>query len=93
MIFLVCYDLTKKKPEFDYEVLWNELKRLDAHRVQESVWIVELSGTVKQAFDRFKRFVHGDDRLWVSSVRSNEYWYTQAYPGTNAWLGRHKAVA
>ena len=27
-IYFVAYDLTKKKPEFDYEILWNELKRL-----------------------------------------------------------------
>jgi len=86
MIYLLTYDLVKKKPEFDYEILWAELKRLNAHRVQESVWLINLNNTAKEVVEHFAKFVHADDRLWVSSVRKDQHWYRNALKGTTDWL-------
>jgi len=85
-IYVFAYDLVKKKPEFDYEILWAELKRLGAHRVQESLWIVNLANSAKEVAEHFGRYMHSDDRIWVSSVRRGEHWYKNAMAGTNSWL-------
>lgn len=86
MIYLFSYDLMKKKPEFDYEVLWAELKRLKAFRVQESVWLINLTNSAKEVVEHFQGFVHANDKLWASSVRKGEHWYVNATAGTTAWL-------
>jgi CRISPR/Cas system-associated endoribonuclease Cas2 len=36
--YLISYDL--RKPDYDYEPLYDELKKLKATRVQKSVWVL-----------------------------------------------------
>ena len=36
--YLVSYDL--RKPDYDYQPLYDELEKLGANRVQESVWML-----------------------------------------------------
>jgi hypothetical protein len=85
-IYLLTYDLTKKKPEFDYEILWDELKRLGAVRIQESVWLLNADNTAAELRDHFVSFIHDDDLLWISGVFKSWFAYTKARAGTNAWL-------
>jgi CRISPR/Cas system-associated endoribonuclease Cas2 len=85
-VYLLTYDLTKKKPEFDYQILWDELKRLDAVRIQESVWLLNVNNTAAELRDHFKSFTHDDDLLWVSGVYKDRFAYTKVRTGTNAWL-------
>ena len=78
--------LINERSGYDYEPLWAELKRLKAHRVQYSLWLVNLSYTAEQVVNHFKKFVDKDDRLWASQVREAEHWFVNAKGGTNAWL-------
>lgn len=80
--FVVTYDLIKRK---DYQTLWDELKRLGAHRALESFWLVSVSNTGKELLEHLKQYVDNDDRLWVSEL-TRSHWYTKAKGGTNEWL-------
>lgn len=87
MIYLLAYDLVNEpKGTFDYQPLWDELKRLGAFRTQYSLWLVNSNNTAQQLVEHFKKFIDKDDRLWVTSVRKNEHWYINAIGGTNKWL-------
>ena len=92
-IYTFSYDLVNENGGYDYEPLWSELKRLGGHRVQQSSWLLNLNKTPKEVIDHFKALTDSDDRLWVSSVRSKEYWYTNAMSGTNDWLKQNKPTA
>lgn len=80
--YTVSYDLIKRK---DYPELWGELERLGAHRTQDSYWLLSASNTAKEVHDHLKRYVDGDDRLWVSELTRNHH-FSNAKPGTNNWL-------
>ncbi len=84
--YLVIYDLVNKKSEPEYQTLWDELKRLGAHRTQYSAWLVSLNNTPKEVVDHFKQFVHADDRIMVTRVRPSEHHYVNAIGGTNKWF-------
>ena len=84
--FLVIYDLVNRKSESEYEELWNELKRLGAHRTQYSSWLVSLNNTPKEIVEHFKQFVHSDDRIMVTRLRAGENYYINAIGGTNRWF-------
>lgn len=86
-VYLVAYDLVDEaRSSFSYQPLWDELRRLDAHRVQYSLWLVTLSNTPREVADHFKQFMDRNDRVWVSTVRKSEYWFANAMSGTNKWL-------
>lgn len=88
-IYLLTYDLLKEPDSEDYKPLWAELKRLGGHKVQYSVWLLDLTNdTAKQVHDHFKGYVDSNDRLWVSELVSN-YWCSNAISGTNDWLAAH----
>lgn len=83
--FTLSYDLIKNK---DYKLLIDELKRLGAHRSQESFWLMAYNGTAKGLHDHLRNFMDGDDKLWVSELTRNHH-YTQANSGTNAWIAQN----
>ncbi len=86
-IYTLTYDLINENGSSnDYQELWNELERLNAHRVTESFWLINLGNTPKEVIEHFKSFTDKDDRLWVSSLRKNESWFINAKRGTNKWL-------
>lgn len=89
-VYLVAYDLLKEKAgTHDYEPLWNELKRLGAHKTQYSLWLVNLNDTPRQVVDHFKRFTDENDRILVSQVNPRQFWYVNAIAGTNDWLSKN----
>ena len=83
--YTVSYDLIKKK---DYQLLWDELERLGAHRTQESYWLIAVNNTAQELHNHLKSFIDADDRIWVSELTKN-YWYSNAKAGTNDWLKRN----
>ena len=85
-IYALAYDLIAEKDGQDYKPLWAELKRLGAHRVQYSLWLLNLNNTAREVIAHFKQFVDANDALWVSSVRRGEYSFSNARTGTNEWL-------
>jgi hypothetical protein len=64
-VYLLAYDLVKEKKnaEHDYQILWDELKRLEAHRTQLSVWLISVDNTPQELLEHFKGFVDYNDRL------------------------------
>ena len=86
-IFVFGYDLVNEQgSSADYQELWDELERLGAHRIQESLWVVNLDNTAKEVVDHFKNFVDDNDRLWASVVTPRQYHYVGAKAGTNNWF-------
>jgi hypothetical protein len=87
-VYLLAYDLVdeKKNPSHDYQILWDELKRLGAHRTQYSLWLINLSNTPKEVVDHFRNFVDENDRLWATKIFRGEYHFVNARAGTNTWL-------
>jgi CRISPR-associated endonuclease Cas2 len=81
--FTVSYDLIKRK---DYQTLWDELKRLGAHRSQASYWLVSVNQSGAETLhNHLKKFVDADDSIWVSELTKNHY-YSNAKAGTNDWI-------
>jgi hypothetical protein len=83
--FLLSYDLRNESGSHDYQVLWDELKRVRAHRTQDSLWLVNFNNTAREVHEHIKGFVDGNDRLWISELTKN-HWYSNARGGTNEWL-------
>lgn len=89
-IYLVAYDLVNESNTFDYQPLWNELARLGGHRTQYSLWLLNLSNTPKEVAEHLSGFLDRDDRLWVTRVRREDYWYFKAMAGTNNWITENR---
>jgi CRISPR-associated endonuclease Cas2 len=84
--FTVSYDLIKRK---DYQTLWDELKRLGAHRTQASYWLVNVNlASAKELHDHLKKYVDSDDSIWVLELTKN-HWYSNARGGTNEWIKKN----
>lgn len=81
--YTVSYDLMKDK---DYTKLTNELRRLGGHKTQLSLWLVNVTSTsASDLLNHLKRFVDGDDRLWISELTKN-HTFSNALSGTIDWL-------
>ena len=65
-LYYIAYDLDK--PGQDYPDLWDELKRIGAKRVQDSVWALKSNNSVTEIRDAVKTYMDSNDRLLV--VRS-----------------------
>lgn len=87
-IYLVSYDLVdeKKNANHDYKILWDELKRLKAHRTNYSLWLVNMNKTPRDVLVHFRKFVDANDRVWIAKLFNNEYTFANAMAGTNKWL-------
>ena len=89
-VYALAYDLVnERKGTFDYQPLWDELKRLGAHRTQLSLWLVNLANTPTEVVEHFQKFVDADDRILVSRMRPKEYTFVNAIAGTKNWLANN----
>lgn len=65
-LYFLNYDLRKKR---DYQKLYDELEKLKAVRILESLWCFNrLNTSAKELRDYFTNFIDGDDGLCVSEV-------------------------
>jgi hypothetical protein len=63
-VFLISYDL--RKPDFDYQPLYDALDQIHAKHIQESVWGVRTSSSAKDVFAFLWKHLHNQkDRLFV----------------------------
>ncbi|EAQ37062.1 hypothetical protein NB311A_07928 [Nitrobacter sp. Nb-311A] len=87
-VYLIAYDLVeeKKNAQIDYQRLWDELRRLGAHRTQLSTWLINVTNTPQELVEHFRDFVDHNDRIWVTKVFRGERWFVNAMAGTNKWL-------
>ena len=77
-VFLISYDL--RKPDFDYQALYNELDSLKAKHVQDSVWGIRTDLSAQKVFDALWQHMNNEqDRLLVITFDS-----TQNYQSKNA---------
>jgi CRISPR/Cas system-associated endoribonuclease Cas2 len=83
--YILTYDLNKNK---DYEQLWNELERLEAHRALRSFWLLNVDATAPDLRDHFSDFIDDDDFLWVSELTKHRN-FTKAFKGTKQWLSEN----
>ena len=93
-VFLFTYDLINEQSGFDYRPLWDELKRLKAHRTQYSAWLINLDNTAvevveQEVVEHFQKFVDSDDRLMATRLRNRGYHYVNAKAGTKDWLSKN----
>jgi len=88
-IYLLTYDLNKEASSSAYKPVWDELNRLGAHRVLESVWLVEVTNTAQELHNHFKPMLDSNDALLVTSFRKSEHWFSGVKPGTNDWLSKN----
>lgn len=88
--YLITYDLVqeKKNPSHDYQVLWDELKRLGAFRTMYSVWLVATAMSPSQLRVHLQKYMDENDLVWVVKLFRNEYDY-YARSGTTKWLGEN----
>jgi hypothetical protein len=65
-LFFIDYDLRNQR---SYQPLYDELARLGARHILESVWSLERQNTNTTALrNYFKRFIDEDDGLCVTQV-------------------------
>jgi CRISPR/Cas system-associated endoribonuclease Cas2 len=63
-VFLISYDL--RKPDFDYDPLYDALAKIKAKHIQDSVWGVNVNDTAKSVFNYLWQHMHNEkDRLFV----------------------------
>lgn len=68
--YLVSYDL--RKPDYDYQPLYDELENYDATRVQESVWVLCSNQNAGQIHNVLWQHMHSsEDRLLVTQMKDN----------------------
>jgi hypothetical protein len=64
---LITYDL--RKPDFDYDPLYAELRSLGAKHIQDSVWAVQTDSSPEEVYDQLWLYLHNDkDRLLVTDT-------------------------
>lgn len=66
-VYLISYDL--RKPDYDYDPVYEELDNLNAKHIQDSLWAVQSDKTAKQLFEiLWPHFHNANDRLIVCLI-------------------------
>lgn len=70
-MFIISYDL--RKPDHDYEPLYDELDSIGAKHIQDSVWAVRTTSNAEAVFDALWEHMHNEkDRLFVVTFDKEE---------------------
>ena len=56
-IYTLSYDLIKRK---DYQTLWDALQKQKAHRILESVWLLNTNSSKEEVLAWLRSHVDGD---------------------------------
>lgn len=81
--FAVSYQLNKDK---DYKPLWDELERLDAHKVMRSFWFLDVdTDSAVDLRNHLVNFIDGDDAVAVVKIVTKPE-HRMGYKGTNKWI-------
>jgi hypothetical protein len=84
-IFLISYDL--RKPDFNYDPLYEALHKVNAKHIQDSVWGINTSSSATVVFDYLWQHMHNaKDRLFVVTFDKDE-----DYKGKNS-LNKLKSI-
>tara|TARA_B100000959_G_C14571422_1_gene455994 strand:+ start:89 stop:367 length:279 start_codon:yes stop_codon:yes gene_type:complete len=81
--FAVSYQLNNKK---EYQLLWDEMERLGAHKVMRSLYFLDVNiETASGMRDHLCTFIDSDDAVAVVEVNSQPA-HKMGYNGTNDWI-------
>lgn len=80
--FAVKYQLNNQK---DYPDLWEEMKRLDAHKAMRTLYLIDYSGTARQLASQIEPYLDDDDMLFVAPLESRPV-SRKCYVGTADWI-------
>lgn len=70
-VFLISYDL--RKPDFDYQPLYDVLVQWKAKHIQDSVWGLNTHWSAEKVFDLLWKHMHSEkDRLFVVTFDKDE---------------------
>jgi len=63
-VFVISYDL--RKPDYDYQPLYDALDKIKAKHIQDSVWGIRTSSNAETVFNYLWQHMHNEkDRLFV----------------------------
>jgi CRISPR/Cas system-associated endoribonuclease Cas2 len=75
-VFLVSYDL--RKPDYDYQPLYDALAKIKAKHVQDSIWGVNTASSAEVVFDYLWQHMHNEkDRLFVVPFDKEQQYKSQ----------------
>jgi hypothetical protein len=80
--FAVSYQLNLQK---DYPTLWEEMERLDAHKVMRSFYFLDLDISASELRDHLKDYIDNDDALAVVPFEKRPH-HHMGFKGTNDWI-------
>jgi hypothetical protein len=80
--FAAKYQLNNVK---NYEPLWDEMRRLGAHKAMRTLYLLDYPGTAAQLGQTIAPFLDDDDMLFVSELKSAPY-SRKCFQGTKAWI-------
>jgi hypothetical protein len=70
-VFLISYDL--RKPDFDYEPLYEALNKIKAKHIQDSVWGIDTTSSAEVVYDYLWQHMHNArDRLFVVTFNKEQ---------------------
>jgi CRISPR/Cas system-associated endoribonuclease Cas2 len=82
-LYAISYQLNDAK---DYPKLWEELERLNAHKVMRSFYFLNLAEDNPQdVCNHFRRYIDDDDMIAIIPMMKRPATY-HPYKGTKAWL-------
>lgn len=81
--YAITYDV-RTRPGHDYQPLYDQLNAWSAAHLQNSVWLVDLSGGASQVRETLNQHLHPDDTCCVIQVFENSDWAT--------WNARQEGV-
>lgn len=75
-VFIISYDL--RKPDYDYQPLYNALDEWGAKHIQDSVWGIQVDASAEQIFDDLWQHMHNaKDRLFVITFDKGQNYKAQ----------------
>ncbi len=70
--YIISYDL--RKPDYDYQPLYDALAEISAVHIQDSVWAVRSDDTAEIIFGYLWQFMHNQkDRLLVVEMQEQNW--------------------
>lgn len=75
-VYIISYDL--RKPDYNYQPLYDALAEWGAKHVQDSVWGLRTDASAEQVFDDLWKHTHNEkDRLFVVTFDKEQNYKAQ----------------
>lgn len=88
-IYLASFDI--KSVAHDYSFLYDDLKKIDAHQAQASVWMIESEMVLQDLSLHLLAFLHQDDSLLLVEMGPSTHWAaTHLTQQTGEWLQKRR---